>query len=132
MATPLKLRDVSGNIQELTTSEENYIAYQIGLHLGSADSAEVGSLNKSASGTNIGLFTNTFFNEPVGTHPSTSISSGSTTTNIYQTAGTALESDPSVFSPLMWVDSAATSETGFKMMPNIDLNQAIDRYICNV
>jgi hypothetical protein len=130
MATPLKLRDVNGNIQELTTSEENYIAYQIGLHLGAGDSAEVGSLNKLTGGTTAGTFSNTFFNEPVGTHPSTSITTGTTNTTIYQTNGTAVETDSDVLSPLMWVDSG--SETGFKMMPDGDLNQAVDRYLTTI
>ena len=127
MATPLKLRDANGNIQEFSTSEENYVAYQIGLHLSDGDSAEVGSLNRLTTGDTVGTFSNTFFNQPVGTHPSTSITTGTTNTTIYQTTGTAAETDSDVFSPLMWVDSA--SETGFKMMPDVDLNEAIDRYL---
>ena len=130
MATPLKLRDINGNIQELTTAEENYIAYQIGLHLGAGDSAEVGSLNRLTTGTTVGTFSNTFFNQPVGTHPSTSITTGTTNTTIYQTNGTAVETDSDVFSPLMWVDSG--SQTGFKMMPDGDLNEAVDRYLTTI
>lgn len=130
MATPLKLRDANGNIQEMTTSEENYIAYQVGLHLSSADSAEVGSLNRLTTGNTVGTFSNTFFNQPVGTHPSTSITTGTTNTTIYQTTGTAAETDSDVYSPLMWVDSA--SQTGFKLMPDTDLNEAIDRYLTTI
>lgn len=130
MANPLRLKDTNGNFQELTTSEENYIAHQIGLHLGAADSAEVGSLNRLTTGTNIGTFSNTFFNQPVGTHPSTSITTGTTNTTIYQTTGTAVETDSDVYSPIMWVDSA--SETGFKMMPDGDLNSAVDRYLTTI
>ena len=130
MATPLKIRDAQGNIQELTTSEENYVAYQIGLHLSEADSSEVGSLNRLTTGDTVGTFSNTFFNQPVGTHPSTSITTGTTNTTIYQTTGSAAETDSDVYRPLMWVDSA--SETGFKMMPDVDLNSAVDRYISKV
>ena len=54
MATPLKIRDAQGNIQELTASEENYVAYQVGLHLSAGDSAEVGSLNRITNGTTVG------------------------------------------------------------------------------
>ena len=118
MATPLKLKDANGNIQELTTTEENYIAYQVGLHLSTADSAEVGSLNRATTG------------DTVGTHPSTSITTGTTNTVIYQTNGTAAETDANVFRPIMWVDSA--SETGMKMMPDIDLNEAVDRYLSKI
>lgn len=130
MATPIKIRDANGNIQEFTTAEENYIAYQVGLHLGAGDSAEVGSLNRLTGGTTIGTFSNTFFNEPVGTHPSTSITTGTTNTPIYQTTGTAAETDSDVHSPLMWVDSGG--QTGFKQMPDIDLNEAVDRYLSTI
>jgi len=130
MATPLKIKDVSGNIQELTTAEENYVAFQVGVHLGQGDSAEVGSLNRTTLGDTVGSFDNTFFNQPVGTHPSTSITTGTTTTTIYQTTGTAAETDSDILSPLMWVDSA--SQTGFKMMPDVDLNEAVDRYLTKV
>ena len=130
MATPLKLKDANGNIQELTTTEENYIAYQVGLHLSTADSAEVGSLNRATTGDTVGTYSNTFFNQAVGTHPSTSITTGTTNTVIYQTNGTAAETDANVFRPIMWVDSA--SETGFKMMPDVDLNAAVDRYLSKI
>lgn len=131
MATPLKIRDGSGNIQELTTAEENYVAYQIGLHL-AADSANgIGGLTTNASHTSTGTYTNTFFNEPVGTHPSTSITSGSTVTTLYQNQGTgAAETDSDVEIPLMWVDSA--SQTGFKQMPDADLNEAVERYLSTI
>ena len=128
MATPLKSAS-SSSIQEFTTAEENYLAYQIGLHLGEAGTSEVGSINKT-SGQSVGSFSNTFFNEPVGTHPSTSITSSTTTTNVYQTTGTPAETDSDIYSPLMWVDSA--SQTGFKMMPDADLNDAIDRYLSTI
>lgn len=130
MATPLKLKDANGNIQELTTTEENYIAYQVGLHLSTADSAEVGSLNRATTGATVGTYSNTFFNQAVGTHPSTSITTGTTNTVIYQTTGTAAETDSDVFRPIMWVDSG--SQTGFKMMPDVDLNAAVDRYLSKI
>jgi hypothetical protein len=132
MATPLKIKDAGGNIQEFTTSEENYIAYQIGKHLAASGANGTGSITTNAAHTNIGSFVDTFFNEPVGTHPSTSITSGSTTTNVYQSQGTAPETDSDVYSPLMWVDSAGSSETGFKMMPDVDLNEAVDRYLATI
>tara|TARA_R110000823_G_scaffold12573_10_gene42231 strand:+ start:279 stop:3026 length:2748 start_codon:yes stop_codon:yes gene_type:complete len=130
MATPLKIKDGSGNIQEMTTSDENYIAYQMGLHLAGAGTTEPGSLNKAASGTAVGSYDNTFFNEPVGTHPSTSISTGTTTTNIHQTTGTAAETNANIKTPLQWVD--AGGETGFKTMPSAALDAAVDRYLSTI
>ena len=131
MATPLKSLN-STTIKEFSTSEENYIAHQIGLHLGAADSSEVSSINKITGGTTIGSYTNTFFNQAVGTHPSTSITTGSTVTPLKQTAGTAAETDSDVYGPVMWVDSSAVSQTGFKIMPDADLNAAIDRYLSTI
>ena len=130
MSTPLKIKDGSGNIQEMTTSDENYIAYQMGLHLAGAGTTEPGSLNKAASGTAVGSYDNTFFNEPVGTHPSTSISTGTTTTNIHQTTGTAAETNANIKTPLQWVD--AGGETGFKTMPSAALDAAVDRYLSTI
>ena len=128
MATPLKLRDGNGNIQELTTAEENYLTYLIGLHL-AADSANgIGGITTNSGDTSIGTFTDTFFNEPVGTHPSTSITSGSTATTIYQNQGVnAAETDSDVKTPLRWID--AGGQTGFKEMPDSDLNVTVDRYL---
>ena len=131
MATPLKSLN-STSIKEFSTSEENYIAHQIGLHLGAADSSEVSSINKITGGTTIGSYTNTFFNQAVGTHPSTSITTGSTVTSLKQTSGTAAETDSDVYGPVMWVDSSAVSQTGFKIMPDADLNAAIDRYLSTI
>ena len=129
MGTPLKLKDANGNFQEMTTSEENYLAYQIGIHLSLGDSAEEGALSKLGD-TSVGTFTNTFFNEPVGTHPGTSITSGSTTFNLYQRTGTAAETDSDWTRPMEWVDSAG--ETGFKEMDDTSLNEAVDRYLSTI
>lgn len=131
MATPLKINNVGGTeIKQFTTAEENYIAYQIGLHL-AADSANGdGTITSNSSHTTIGSYTNTFFNEPVGTHPSTSITSGSTSTTVYQNQTSAIETDSDIEIPLMWVDSGG--QTGFKQMTNSDLNTAVDRYISTI
>ncbi len=131
MAIPLKINNAGGTeIKQFTTAEENYIAYQIGLHL-AADSANGdGTITSNTSHTSIGSYTNTFFNEAVGTHPSTSITSGSTTTTVYQNQTSAIETDSDIETPLMWVDSGG--ETGFKQMPTADLNAAVDRYISTI
>ena len=131
MATPLKINNAGGTeIKQFTTAEENYVAYQIGLHL-AADSANGdGTITSNTSHTSIGSYTNTFFNEAVGTHPSTSITSGSTTTTVYQNQTSAIETDSDIETPIMWVD--AGGETGFKQMPVVDLNAAVDRYISTI
>ena len=128
MATPLKIKDASGNIQQFTTAEENYLAYQIGLQLADAGTDSAGAI-RTGSGTSIGSFTNTFFNQSVGTHPSTAITTGTTTYTLYQNqdSSNVAETDSDWHRPLMWVDSA--SQTGFKEMPDADINSAVDRYL---
>ena len=132
MATPIKINNVGGDeIKEFTTAEENYIAYQIGLHLSSDSANGIGGITTNSGHTSIGTYTNTFFNEPVGTHPSTSITEGSTTTTLYQNQGTAAtETDSDVKLPLMWID--AGGETGFKQMTSSDLNTAVERYLTTI
>jgi hypothetical protein len=131
MATPLKINNVGGDeIKEFTTAEENYIAYQIGLHLAAGDSSDEAALNKLSGGDSVGNYVNNFFNEPVGTHPSTSITSGSTTTTIFQGNGTAAETDSDVQVPIRWID--ALGQTGFKQMPDSDINVAVDRYLSTI
>lgn len=131
MAIPLKINNAGGTeIKQFTTAEENYIAYQIGLHLASDSANGDGTITSNSSHTSIGSYTNTFFNEAVGTHPSTSITSGSTTTTVYQNQTSAIETDSDIETPIMWVDSGG--ETGFKQMPAADLNAAVDRYISTI
>ena len=131
MAIPLKINNAGGTeIKQFTTAEENYIAYQIGLHL-AADSANGdGTITSNSAHTSIGSYTNTFFNEAVGTHPSTSITSGSTTTTVYQNQTSAIETDSDIEIPLMWIDSGG--QTGFKQMTAADLNNAVDRYLSTI
>ena len=130
MATPIRTSS-STTLREFTSSQENYIAYQIGLELAATAQTVVGSLNKLGSGTNIGTFTNSFFNEPIGTHPGAAITTGTTNTSIHQVNGPpAAETDSDFSLPIMWVDSA--SETGFKQMPDTDLNEAVDRYLSTI
>ena len=128
MANPLKT--IGGTqFREIDSAEENYIAYQIGLQLYSADSTDVGSLSTLAD-NNIGTYQNTFFGQAVGTHPSTAISTTTTSKILYQRTGTAAETDSDVFTPIMYVDSGG--QTGFKEMPALDLNTAIDGYLSKI
>ena len=91
MAKPYRLpviqKDASGNLQRATTSHEEYLAYQAGLRFAERGAITPHSIQKTAywqSDSAIGAFTDTFYNEAVGTHPGTSLSTGSTTTTLYQ------------------------------------------------
>ena len=69
-ALPLKLKDSDGKLQQITSAEKNYLAYLVGSHNAVADSSDVGLLTTTSTGNRlIGTLTDTYFPEPVGTHP---------------------------------------------------------------
>lgn len=94
---PLKILNSSGDLKQLTTAEEALFANEGGLGLvGAYDSvgARYGgslTLTSTANDSAIGVFRDTFYTSPIGTHPGTSISSGSTTTTLYQMTDSAYE-----------------------------------------
>lgn len=84
---PLKLKD-SADFQDFSSTEENYLAYQVGKYLISGDSSDVGSLTMDSSGgtqTISGTFTNTAYDSAVGTGGDGSFLSFSTTTTTLRT-----------------------------------------------
>jgi hypothetical protein len=95
MAKPYKLpiiqKDTSGNLQRATSTNENYLAYQAGLRFASrgtlGPTAIKSSITIAHRDSAIGSYTDTFYNEAVGTHPGSSLSIGSTTTTLYQLQG---------------------------------------------
>jgi hypothetical protein len=123
MGTPIKLEGGSGDLKEMTTGEEAWLAYQCGLQLAASITSDVAALTTSAGGTSIGSYTNTFFNQPVGTHPGSSITSGSTVTTVYQNTGTATEAGTDFHRPIRW------NGTGFEEMDNTELNTLVDRLL---
>ena len=90
MATPLKLEGTNGDLKEMTTAEENYLAYQAGEQLKASAKTEVGAITDVSTGNEtVGAFTDTRFDQVPGTHGS--ITTTSTVTTLYQTEGTAAE-----------------------------------------
>ena len=83
---PVVLKDTAGNIKTADSDELDYIAYQAGIYATLAPGIKSGDLtnNNLDSGTYIGAFVDTFYNEAVGTHPASSLSTGSITTKLYQ------------------------------------------------
>ena len=88
MGTPLKLEGTNGDLKEMTTAEENYLAYQAGEQLKASAKTEVGAITDVSTGNEtVGAFTDTRFNDQApGTHGS--INTTSTVTTLYQTEGT--------------------------------------------
>lgn len=100
MAKPYKLplvqKDASGNLQRATSTNENYLAYQAGLRFAERGLQTPHVIRKTAyfqADSAIGSFTDTFYNEAVGTHPGSSLSTGSTTTTLYQVQDSAVSSN---------------------------------------
>ena len=86
---PLKLEGTNGDLKQMTSAEENYASYIVGKDNLCDSSNTISNITLTGSGnTSIGSFVNTFYNQSVGTHPASSITSGSTTTTLYQVAGT--------------------------------------------
>ena len=87
MGTPLKLEGTNGDLKEMTTAEENYLAYQAGEQLKASAKTEVGAITDASSGNEtVGAFTDTRFDQVPGSHGS--ITTTSTVTTLYQTEGT--------------------------------------------
>jgi hypothetical protein len=127
MVAPLKLNGTAGDLKEITTTEENYLAYLAGLQLAAMSSSDVSALTTSAGGTNIGSYTNTFFNEAVGTHDGTNITSGSTTTTLYQNTGTASEASVDFHKWIYFGGSGNIEEAA-----NNELNEITDRLLTTI
>ena len=75
MATPLKLEGTNGDLKEMTTAEENYLAYQAGEQLKASAKTEVGAITDASSGNEtVGAFTDTRFDQVPGSHGSITVS----------------------------------------------------------
>ena len=62
----------AGKLQEFTLSEEDYLAYQSGLHLAAMDEDDCSALTtQDQGGELVGTFTNTFFDETSNSDPLT-------------------------------------------------------------
>jgi hypothetical protein len=129
MTVPLKLKDsASADFVQFSSTEENYLAYQAGLHLASGDSSDVGSLalNSHGTSTTIGSFTDTSYDQPVGTGgDNVSLTFSTTTTPVLQTKGTLTPSGSNNRLPVMFRDS--DGQTVIREMNDSDMSVMIDR-----
>jgi hypothetical protein len=123
MVAPLKLEGTGGDLKEMTTAEEYYLAYQAGLQLAAMATTDIAALDPTAGGTTIGSYANTFYNQAVGTHPGSSLSIGTTTTTLYQNTGTA--SETGITRPIRFT-SAGTRVDEFN---DTNYNEIVDRLL---
>jgi hypothetical protein len=129
-STLLKLNDSSGNLKEITTTEEQYIAYRAAAYLASSfgisGSGAIRTGTPTGDDKTVGSYTNSFFNQAVGTHPGTSISSGSTSTTLKQNGGTADYGATTRFRrPVSWDGTA----DGIKELTDAEMNTIADRIL---
>ena len=122
LSTPLKLKGTQGDLQQLNSTEENYLAYLAGTQLAASAGSDPGDLTLVVDGHNIvGTFVDTYFNEAVGTHPASAITSGSTSTTVYQRNGTAAESGSDFRRPVAYNDGQIVE------MNDTQFNSLVDR-----
>jgi hypothetical protein len=91
---------------------------------------DVSALTNTNAGGNVvtvGTYTNTFFNEAVGTHDGTNITSGSDITTLYQKTGTASESSVDFHRPVRWAGSGNIEEHD-----NTEFNSVTDRLLSTI
>ena len=132
MGTPIKLDGSDGDIKEFSISEENYLAYQIGLRLAAAAKNTPASLNDIAQGgaTTVGTYTDTSFDQAVGTHPESGITTTTTNTFLYQNTGTGTETGDSFKRPIHW--NTALTPDAIQEMTDTNFNACIDRLLSTV
>ena len=114
--------------QELTTTEENYLAYQAGLRL-AADSDIAGLTLTSSGNATVGSYQNTEFDAGVGTHGVT-LTTTTTTTPVYQKEGTAAESGANFRKPIHYQKSG--SQTQFHEMTSSEIDTLTDRLVSRI
>ena len=117
MANPLKIKTSSGTpnttnftgLQEMTDAEMNYIKHRVLVKFAteSATGVLTGDINTSGTGDSIGFYTDTFLDDAVGTHPTASTES-STTTTLYQPATAVSES---LVRPIEWISNSIKQQT---------------------
>lgn len=126
-STLLKLNDSSGNLKEITTAEEQYIAYRVAHYLATTNNTSRPGIVKTGTGNKaVGPYTNTFFNQAVGTHPGSSISSGTTVTSVIQLDGSADTTASNGFRrPVSWDGTA----DGIKELTDAEMDTIADRVL---
>ena len=125
MVAALKLEGTGGDLEEMTTADENYLAYQAGLRLKSIGDVFPWCLRTTVGtgGVSVGSLVDTFYNEAIGAHGT--LTQGTTTTTLYQDQRTGVTegSDALWHRPLVW---DATLD-GVQEATDTQLNDIVDR-----
>ena len=88
IGVPFKLKTSDSDFQDFSSTEENYLAFEVGRQYAIYDSSKGGSLGfDSSGGRAVGTLTNTTYDSSIGAHVNVTLTS--TSTNIYQNLSTA-------------------------------------------
>ena len=130
--TPVKITGIDSNgkpqLKEFSTTEENYLAYQAGLNLAGSATSVPYTLNVS-TGTTVGSFSDTSFDQVVGTHGQT-LTTSTTTTTLKQKTGTAAESGASRRKPVHYAEDGPKSQ--LHEMTSSEVSSLTDRLVSRI
>ena len=129
----LKLKSANGDLQQITSSEENYLAYRAGVQLKNSAGTSVGDLRNTSSpnAISVGSHIDTKYLEPVGDHPVDGTNIITVTSDLYQTGGTATLSGLEVGGntkfkrPVSY--STKNGKEGIHQFADSDMNVLVDR-----
>jgi hypothetical protein len=128
-STVLKLAGSGGDLKEMSTTEENYLAYQAGLQLAAMGTTSAAALTTSAGGaTAIGSFTDTVFDQSVGSHGT--LTTTTTTTTLYQVDAVAGTSGSDYRLPVEFIDNAGDYE--IHELTQTEVNTLTDRLVSRI
>jgi hypothetical protein len=133
VTVPLKLRDSAAptELQSFTSTEENYLAYQAGLQLSTG--SDVADLYLTDTGTNyiIGSFTNTAYDQSVGTGGNNvALTTTTTTTNVRQRRGTVSTSGSDFRIPVK--QAIESNQIKLREMNSSDRDTLVDRLLSRI
>jgi len=127
-SVPLKLKDSAAptELQQMSTTEENYLAYQVGLGFAALDSSDVNALGVYPTGTfnTVGSLINTSYDSAVGTH-SNLLTISTSQIDIKQRTGTVSTSGSDYRIPVSMRDS--DGQTIIDEMDSDKLTPLLDR-----
>ena len=128
---PLLSQGTNGDLIQFSDSAEDYLAYRMGLHLASmSHDSDASRLNITAGDSAshplaIGTYTNTKFNEAVGSHAG--FTTATNTVTMYQVNGTVAQTGGDYFRPIGFADGHADHR--IEEMKDSDLTVLTDRLL---
>jgi len=122
---PLRIKNSNGDLQQFSTSEENFLAYQMGLNLASRGVNASSALSTSSdSAALVGSFTDTQYNQiGVSGDNGTTVETQETISYLYQKTSAAPIDGTDYETPIGY----KTSDTSIREMVDSDLFGLVDR-----